>query len=43
MLESHMVKMLKHPRSKYIVNILEDIIEYSPKLNKVFNYIVLVE
>ena len=41
LMESHMIKLLKN--KEFVVEILEEIIEYNEADKKVFNYIVLVE
>ncbi len=40
-MESHMIKLLKN--KEFVVEILEEIIEYNEKDKTVFNYVVLVE
>jgi hypothetical protein len=40
-MESHMIKLL--PNKEFVVEILEEIIEYREEDKSVLNYIVLVE
>jgi hypothetical protein len=40
-MESHMIKLLED--KEFIVDILEEIIEYNEDNNTIYNYVVLVE
>jgi hypothetical protein len=40
-MESHMIKILEN--KDYVVEILEEIIEYDEETNSIVNYVVLVE
>ena len=41
LMESHMIKLL--PKKEFVVDILEEIIEYKEEDKTVLNYLVLVE
>lgn len=40
-MESHLIKLLSN--KEFVVDILEEIIEFDPQERKVLNYVVLVE